>query len=70
MGRLATHVTAFAAAPLGIFGGPAGVRTLDPKIKSLVLYQLSYRPAAAPPTPAAPPASNAASWLRPPSAAS
>ena len=29
---------------LGIFGGPAGVRTLDPKIKSLVLYQLSYRP--------------------------
>jgi hypothetical protein len=25
-------------------GGPAGIRTLDPKIKSLVLYQLSYRP--------------------------
>ena len=28
----------------GCFGGPAGIRTLDPKIKSLVLYQLSYRP--------------------------
>ena len=28
-------------------GGPAGARTLDHKIKSLVLYQLSYRPTAA-----------------------
>ena len=35
-------------------GGPAGNRTLDTKIKSLVLYQLSYRPAAAPPSLAAP----------------
>lgn len=26
------------------YGGPGGARTHDPKIKSLVLYQLSYRP--------------------------
>ncbi len=25
-------------------GGPGGIRTHDHKIKSLVLYQLSYRP--------------------------
>ena len=27
-----------------IFGGPAGVRTRDPLIKSQMLYRLSYRP--------------------------
>ena len=31
-------------------GGPGGARTHGPKIKSLVLYQLSYRPAGAPPS--------------------
>jgi hypothetical protein len=35
-----------AANLLKTFGGPAGNRTLDTKIKSLVLYQLSYRPIA------------------------
>jgi hypothetical protein len=30
------------------YGGPGGARTHDPKIKSLVLYQLSYRPAQRP----------------------
>ena len=28
----------------GIFGGRAGTRTLDPLIKSQLLYQLSYAP--------------------------
>ena len=28
---------------LDVFGEPGGNRTHDPKIKSLVLYQLSYR---------------------------
>ncbi len=31
-----------------MFGEPGGTRTHDPKIKSLVLYQLSYGLAAAP----------------------
>jgi hypothetical protein len=31
----------------GIIGEPGGNRTHDPKIKSLVLYQLSYRLAGA-----------------------
>ena len=30
-----------------IFSDPAGIRTLDPMIKSQLLYQLSYAPAAA-----------------------
>ena len=30
-----------------LLGGSGGIRTLDQKIKSLLLYQLSYRPVAA-----------------------
>ncbi len=29
---------------LALIGGPAGTRTLDPLIKSQLLYHLSYRP--------------------------
>ncbi len=45
---LATECTYLSDPDTAIVGGPGGTRTHDPKIKSPVLYQLSYRPTAPP----------------------